>query len=186
MRSTLWAIAIRPRLEVCLEDRLQYELERTLDHTVADIVPDADDEVRGAVQLVFTLFRETGSAYAVVRRFAHSGLRFPRRAYGGAWAGKLIWGRLTHSRVLGLLKNPSYAGTYVFGRYQYIKSITADGEVRKNTRAVPTPDWRVHLPDHHEGYITVEEFEQNQQRLARNRIVPADRGATSLPGFDVV
>ncbi|WP_341314746.1 recombinase family protein [Paraburkholderia sp. IMGN_8] len=133
------------------------------------IVPDADDEVRGAVQLVFTLFRETGSAYAVVRRFAQSGLRFPRRAYGGAWAGKLIWGRLTHSRVLGLLKNPSYAGTYVFGRYQYTKSITADGEVRKNMRAMPTPDWRVHLPDHHEGYITVEEFEQNQQRLARNR-----------------
>ena len=133
------------------------------------IVADADDEVRGAVQLVFTLFRETGSAYAVVRRFAQSGLRFPRRAYGGAWAGKLLWGRLTHTRVLGLLKNPSYAGTYVFGRYQYVKSVTANGEVRKNMRAMPTPDWRVHLPDHHEGYITVEEFEQNQQRLARNR-----------------
>lgn len=133
------------------------------------IIADADDEVRGAVQLVFTLFRETGSAYAVVRRFAQSGLRFPRRAYGGAWAGKLLWGRLTHSRVLGLLKNPSYAGCYVFGRYQYVKSVTADGEVRKNMRAMPVPDWRVHLPDHHEGYITVEQFEQNQQRLARNR-----------------
>ena len=133
------------------------------------IVADPDDEVRGAVQLVFHLFRETGSAYGVVRRFAGEGLRFPKRAYGGAWAGKLIWGRLTHGRVLGLLKNPSYAGTYVFGRYQYVKSITADGEVRKNMRAVPTPDWRVRLPDHHEGYITVEEFERNRQRLARNR-----------------
>lgn len=133
------------------------------------IVADPDDEVRGAVQLVFNLFRETGTAYAVVQRFAQSGLRFPKRAYGGAWAGKLIWGRLTHTRVLGLLKNPSYAGTYVFGRYQYVKSVTADGEVRKNMRAVPTPDWRVRLPDHHEGYITVEEFDQNQQRLARNR-----------------
>ncbi len=63
----------------------------------------------------------------------------------------------------------SYAGTYVFGRYQYAKTITPDGEVRKNMRAVPMPDWRVHLPEHHEGYITVEAFEQNQQRLARNR-----------------
>jgi len=78
----------------------------------------------------------------------------------------LILGRLTHSRVLGLLKKPSYAGTYVFGRYQYVKSVTTDGEVRKNMRAMPAPDWRVHLHDHHEGYITVEEFEQNQQRLA--------------------
>jgi DNA invertase Pin-like site-specific DNA recombinase len=69
------------------------------------IVPDADEEVRGAVALVFRLFRETGSAYAVVHRFTEQGLRFPKRAYGGAWDGKIIWGRLSHSRVLGVLKN---------------------------------------------------------------------------------
>ena len=133
------------------------------------IVVDPDAEVRGAVQMVFRLFQETGSAYAVVQRFAQDGLRFPKRAYGGAWAGKLVWGRLSHGRVLTLLKNPSYAGTYVFGRYQYAKTISADGEVRKNTRAVPMPDWRVHLAEHHEGYIAVEEFDHNQQRLAHNR-----------------
>jgi DNA invertase Pin-like site-specific DNA recombinase len=133
------------------------------------IVTDPDDEVRGAVQLVFTLFRETGTAYAVVQHFAQSALRFPKRAYGGAWAGKLVWGRLTHGRVLGLLKNPSYAGIYVFGRYQYVSSVSADGQVRKNMRAAPTTDWRVCLPEHHEGYITVEEFERNQERLANNR-----------------
>jgi len=132
-------------------------------------VVDPDAEVRGAVQLVFRLFQETGSAYAVVQRFAQDGLRFPKRAYGGAWAGKLIWGRLSHGRVLTLIRNPSYAGTYVFGRYQYAKSITPEGEVRKNMRAVPMPDWRVHLPEHHEGYITVEAFDQNRQRLAHNR-----------------
>ncbi|MDH5537749.1 MAG: recombinase family protein, partial [Betaproteobacteria bacterium] len=133
------------------------------------IVVDPDDEVRGAVQRVFRLFQETGSAYAVVQRFAQDGLRFPKRAYGGAWAGKLIWGRLSHGRVRTIIKNPSYAGTYVFGRYQYVRRITAEGEVRKNMRAVPTPDWRVRLPEHHEGYITVEEFDRNQLRLAHNR-----------------
>jgi DNA invertase Pin-like site-specific DNA recombinase len=133
------------------------------------ILVDPDDEVRGAVQLVFRLFQETGSAYAVVQRFAQDGLRFPKRAYGGAWAGKLIWGRLSHGRVRTLIKNPSYAGAYVFGRYQYAKTISPEGEVRKNMRAVPMPQWRVHLPEHHEGYITVEDFEHNQQRLAHNR-----------------
>ena len=39
--------------------------------------------------------------------------RFPLRAYGGAWAGQLRWGHLTHPRVLGVLKNPCYAGAYV-------------------------------------------------------------------------
>jgi DNA invertase Pin-like site-specific DNA recombinase len=75
------------------------------------IVIDPDDEVRGSVQMVFRLFQESGSAYGVVQRFAQDGLRFPKRAYGGAWNGKLIWGRLSHERVLGLLRNPSYAGT---------------------------------------------------------------------------
>ena len=133
------------------------------------IVPDPDAEVRGAVQLVFRLFRETGSAYAVVHRFAQSNLRFPKRAYGGAWTGKLIWGQLSHGRVLGLIKNPSYAGVYVFGRYQYQKTITPEGEVHKHMRAVAMPDWRVHLSDHHEGYISVEEFEHNRKRLEQNR-----------------
>src|SRR5450631_3724807 len=85
---------------------------------------DPDEEVRGAVALVFRFFRETGTAYGIVQRFTERGLRFPKRAYGWAWDGKIIWGRLSHSRVLGVLKNPSYAGIYVFGRYQYRREIT--------------------------------------------------------------
>src|SRR5258708_7101721 len=93
------------------------------------IVLDPDEEVRGAVELIFRLFRETGSAFAVMQQFAKSNLRFPKRSYGGAWDGKLIWGSLTHGRVLYLLKNPSYAGVYVFGRYQYRRQINPAGEV---------------------------------------------------------
>src|SRR5215467_4806750 len=65
------------------------------------IVLDPDQEVQGAVRAVFELFEQENSAYGVVQRFHQLGLRFPRRAYGGAWDGKLIWGRLTHSRVIG-------------------------------------------------------------------------------------
>jgi hypothetical protein len=133
------------------------------------MIPDPDEEVRAAVELVFRFFRETGSAYAVVQRFAEKGLRFPKRAYGGAWDGQLLWGRLTHSRVLSILKNPCYAGMYVFGRYQYRQQITAAGEVRKRMQAVARPDWRVSLPEHHEGYISGEEFEKNAERLENNR-----------------
>jgi DNA invertase Pin-like site-specific DNA recombinase len=133
------------------------------------IVPDADAEVRGAVEMVFRLFGETGSAYAVVHRFTEKGLRFPKRAYGGAWDGRIIWGRLSHRRVLGVLKNPSYAGIYVFGRYQYRREINLNGEVRKRMQAVAMPDWRVSLHQHHEGYITVEEFVKNREQLQKNR-----------------
>ncbi|HVH87220.1 MAG TPA: recombinase family protein, partial [Terriglobales bacterium] len=133
------------------------------------IVLDPDEEVRGAVSLVFRLFRETGSAFAVVQNFVKRGLRFPKRAYGGAWNGKLVWGRLTHTRVLCMLKNPSYAGVYVFGRYQYHQKISTTGEIQKKQRAVAMPDWRVQLRQHHEGYISWEEFLENCQRLEKNR-----------------
>src|SRR6201982_1269537 len=133
------------------------------------IVMDPDEEVRAAVGLVFRLFRERGSAFGVMQRFAESGLRFPKRSYGGAWDGKIIWGRLTHSRVLGMLKNPSYAGMYVFGRYRYRREISAEGAVHKRIHAGAMADWRVSLKEHHEGYITVDEFFKNQERLEKNR-----------------
>jgi len=133
------------------------------------IILDPDEEVRTAVGLVFRLFRETGTAFAVMQRFAESALRFPKRSYGGAWDGKIIWGRLTHSRVLGILKNPSYAGRYVFGRYQWRREINPAGEIQKRMHAVALADWRVSLPEHHEGYIRWAEFLKNQERLDQNR-----------------
>ncbi len=133
------------------------------------IVLDPDQEVQGAVRTVFELFAREGTAYAVVQRFHELGLRFPRRSYGGAWDGKLIWGRLTHSRVLGLLANPSYAGTYVFGRHQSSKRIGQSGDIQTQTRLAPEAEWRVVIPDHHPGYITRDQFLANRQRLAANR-----------------
>jgi DNA invertase Pin-like site-specific DNA recombinase len=133
------------------------------------IVLDPDEEVRGAVALVFRLFRETGTAFAEMQQFGKSTLRFPKRSYGGAWDGKLIWGPLSHNRVLNILKNPSYAGMYVFGRYQYRRQISSAGEVHKESRPVPMADWRVRLQEHHEGYISWEEYLKNQERLAKNR-----------------
>jgi DNA invertase Pin-like site-specific DNA recombinase len=132
-------------------------------------VLDPDEEVRGAVAMVFRLFRETGSAFAVVQQFTKAALRFPRRSYGGAWNGKLIWGCLTHGRVLYMLKNPAYAGMYVFGRFQYRRQINPSGEVITKMHPVPMADWRVSLQAHHEGYISWEEYMKNQERLEKNR-----------------
>jgi DNA invertase Pin-like site-specific DNA recombinase len=86
------------------------------------VVFDHDEEVRAAVAGVFVSFDATGSACAVVGAFA--GRRFPKRVYGGVWAGEIRWGRLTHSRVLDLLANPVYAGAYVFGRYRSRRTVS--------------------------------------------------------------
>ena len=133
------------------------------------VVLDPDGEVQGAVHLLFETFRETGSAYGVVRSFSQRGLKFPKRAYGGVWAGKLIWAHLTHGRVLSILKNPAYAPSYVYGRRKCVKSITEKGSVKSRTVTVEPDLWKVTIPQHHPGYITWEEFLKNQQKLQENR-----------------
>jgi DNA invertase Pin-like site-specific DNA recombinase len=134
-----------------------------------DIILDVDDEVRGAVHLLFSTFKKIGTAQGVAREFTKNNLKFPKRAYGGVWRGKLIWDDLTTSRVLGVLKNPSYAGAYVFGRYKYVKHISPEGEVFSKVKQLPLEKWPVHIQEHHQGYISWEEFLQNQETLQKNR-----------------
>src|SRR5438128_2306260 len=120
----------------------------------------------GEVGAIFFAFEQTGSAYGVVGCFHDR--PFPRRAYGGAWAGEIRWGRLTHDRALGLLSNPAYAGAYVFGRYHSQRVVDPDGTIRTRTLARPRSEWAVIIQDHHPAYIRWETFLANQQRLAAN------------------
>jgi len=130
-------------------------------------VIDPDEEVAAAIADVFTAFTATGSAYRVVAAFA--GRRFPLRAYGGAWAGQLRWGRLTHARVLGVLTNPCYAGAYAFGRHATRRAVTPDGSIHSAIIRVPMDQWQVLIRDHHPGYIGWETYLANQAKLAANR-----------------
>lgn len=132
-----------------------------------DVVIDPDVEVQAAVADVFTAFAACGSAYGVVAAFADR--RFPLRAYGGVWAGQLRWGRLTHARVTGILKNPAYAGAYVFGRYSSRRSIDPHGKVHTAMVARPRAQWPVLITEHHEGYITWAHYLANEAKLAANR-----------------
>src|SRR6266568_5121462 len=132
-----------------------------------EVVIDPDAEVQAAVADVFAAFAACGSAYGVVAVFA--GRRFPLRAYGGAWAGQLRWGHLTHARVVGVLKNPAYAGAYVHGRYASRRSVDEDGTVRTALVERPRAEWPVLIKDHHDGYITWSGYLANEARLAANR-----------------
>jgi hypothetical protein len=140
---------------------------------IGEVVIDPDAEVQAAVAAVFTAFAACGSAYGVVAAF--SGRRFPLRAYGGAWAGQLRWGRLTHARVLGVLKNPAYAGAYVFGRYASRRSVDEGGRVHAALVQRPRSKWPVLIKDHHEGYITWTDYLANEARLAANHTAAGAR-----------
>ncbi len=131
-----------------------------------EVVIDPDAEVQAAVADLFTAFASCGSAYGVVAAFA--GRRFPLRAYGGAWAGQLRWGALTHARVLGVLRNPCYAGAYVHGRYTSHRQVEPDGTVHTGLIERPRAEWPVLLTEHHEGYSWAG-YLANEAKLAANR-----------------
>ena len=138
-----------------------------------EVVIDPDAEVQAAIRDVFAAFAACGSAYGVVAAFA--GRRFPLRAYGGAWAGQLRWGRLTHARVLGILKNPGYAGAYVFGRYASRRTVDPSGTVHTAITERPRAEWPVLIKDHHEGYITWADYLASEARLAANHTAAGAR-----------
>lgn len=82
---------------------------------------------------MFACFEQTGSAYAVVGAFAER----PFPTHGGAWASQIRHTQLTHSRALTVLRNPAYAGAYVFGRRRSRRQVQPDGSVCARTTMLP-------------------------------------------------
>jgi DNA invertase Pin-like site-specific DNA recombinase len=154
----------------------------------AQLAFEPDAAIQTAVRLVFETFRRTGSAGQVVRHFAREGLRWPRRLRTGVRAGEVVWTALAHSRVIGMLHNPRYAGAFVYGRTRQRKVIIG-AQVRN--RKLPRAEWKVFLPDAHPAYITWDEFEANQATLRANANgygterwkTPAREGAALLQGL---
>ncbi len=150
---------------------------------------DPDRQVQDTIRTFFQTFRRTGSASATVKAFRDQQLPFPRRARAGAHPGETLWGRLEHSRVLWVLHNPRYAGAFFFGRSR--QRHTADA--RLVFERLPREEWTALIPNAHVGYISWEDFEENQRRLRANaqangadrRRSPPREGPALLQGLAV-
>jgi DNA invertase Pin-like site-specific DNA recombinase/DNA-binding transcriptional regulator YiaG len=125
---------------------------------------DPDQQVQHAVRLLFETFRRTGTAFATLMYFQKENLQFPRRSRNGPHKGELMWGELSSTRVLQVLHNPRYAGAFFFGRTR--TRMWPDG--KPHTQILPTEEWLVLIPNVHAGYISWEEYEDNQRRLREN------------------
>jgi DNA invertase Pin-like site-specific DNA recombinase len=153
------------------------------------VVLDPDQQVRQSLRCFFETFRRTGSATATVKAFRREGLLIPRRIGRGFRKGELHFAELTLSRALSLLHNPRYAGAFFYGRLR--EQVLPDG--RRRTVKQPREEWIALFPDAHEGYITWEEFEENERRLRDNtqgygydrRKSPPREGSALLQGLVV-
>lgn len=130
------------------------------------VVLDPDQQVQQAVRLLFETFRRSGSAYGVVKAFHQQGLQFPKYGCEGGRPAELIWGSLEHGQVVRMLRNPRYAGAYVFGRTRTRKTI--DGHAHHKTH-LPQKEWHSLIQNAHASYLSWQEYEENLKRLEENK-----------------
>ena len=126
-----------------------------------------DRQVQEAIVGVFHKFRELGSARQVFLWYRDEKLLLPAlsRESGNR---KVTWIEPIYPRIFGMLKNPTYAGVFVWGR-KHTRTSIVDGRARKTRgHARPQDQWEVVIPEHHEGYITWDEYMRNQQQIRSN------------------
>jgi DNA invertase Pin-like site-specific DNA recombinase len=154
------------------------------------VVKDPDQQVQHAIELVFSRFASAGSCQQVLRSFRTDGLLLPRHQTSGLHAGQLLWKRPNEAAIYDILRNPAYAGAFVYGRRtgHPDRRPGQRGRLRHKEQA----DWTVIRQEVYPAYISWEQFVTNQARMTdnannyarRTRGVPR-QGAALLAGLVV-
>ena len=139
-----------------------------------------DEEVQERLRLVFVKFRELRSAKAVMRYLRRGGLLLPVRPLHGPAPHDVVWRAADSARVIHILKNPAYAGAYVYGRRRPDPLRRQPGSERIGTVAVAPEDWSICLKDAHPAYLDWDEFMANRRQLADN-VARYDAGRPGAP-----
>lgn len=126
-----------------------------------------DRQVQQAIVSVFRKFQQLGSARQATIWFREEQILVPKTKPGTA-GQEVIWGVPSSGRIRQMLKNPCYAGTFAYGKTA-ARTRIEDGRARQSSRyRKPQNEWKVLLIGHHPGYISWEEYLENQQRLEAN------------------
>jgi DNA invertase Pin-like site-specific DNA recombinase len=145
---------------------------------------DPDLRLQDVIRLIFTRFNELGSARQVLLSMTADKIHFPRPSNEGRMTS-FNWLPIRYRNVISVLKNPFYAGVYVYGKSEKRTSIV-DGRARRSYgHSKPMASWEVFIKDHHEGYISWDAYERNQRQLALNNYgrtdgVKSGRGGRAL------
>jgi DNA invertase Pin-like site-specific DNA recombinase len=163
---------------------LRLRLPTGLIHNESDqVVKIPNREVQQRIELIFDTFLRLKSACQVVCYFNEQCLHIPRRDR----FGDIIWKKAAHTAVLGILKNPAYAGAFVYGRTQ----TTRDATGKAAQKSLPMSEWRICVKDKYPAYISWETYEKIQAMLKDNyaeyacfqsRGIPRE-GKALLPGL---
>ena len=129
------------------------------------VLKDPDMGVQDRLGLVFELFLKLRSIAKVMRMLNNRGLDLPRRDRHG----ELHWARATVSAVATILKNPAYAGAFVYGRTRMREATPDSRSPAKAKVARPLEDWRIVVKDRYPAYIDWPTYEKIRSIVGDNR-----------------
>jgi excisionase family DNA binding protein len=128
---------------------------------------DPDRRIRETIELVFRKFRELGSVRQVTLWMHREHIELPVSHYAGG-RRQVAWKPASYDTLHRILTNPIFGGAYAYGRTTTRVRIE-DGRKRLlQGNRVEQRDWQVLLVDHHEGYISWDEYQANQSLIAQN------------------
>src|SRR5215472_8813459 len=159
---------LRARLTAGLVNKAQRgELALTLPvglvrDALGRVLKHPDQEVQHRLGLVFRSFLQVKAACQVVRFFNDRDLLLPRKDR----YGDLVWRPPTVPAVLGILKNPAYAGAFVYGRSRAVPRANAPHE--RVQKPLPMDQWKVCHRDKYPAYIDWATFEKIQDMVRDN------------------
>jgi|SRR5215207_2170756 len=126
---------------------------------------DPNLEIQNRISLVFETFLRLRTAGKVLRFLNTNGLLVPRR--DGRILGDVLWKRPTIETITSILKNPAYAGAFVYGRNSHTTMRGPEGNVVRAKR-LPMEQWRIVVKDKYPAYVDWETFERIQRMLQDN------------------
>ena len=136
---------------------------------------DPHREVQDRIVLVFSTFLRLRSASKVLQFFMQEQLSLPRRDR----FGDLVWKRPTTSAILQILKNPAYAGAFVYGRTRTLPRPNSPS--KKSTRRLPIDQWKIRRDDVYPAYVSWADFERIQAMLRDNYAEYVRNGSRGVP-----
>lgn len=142
-----------------------------------EICLDPDEQVQQVVRLIFRKFEELGTLNAMLRYLVKHEIQIGVRVLRGEHKGDLEWHRPNRPTLQNMLKNPSYAGAYAYGRSHTEPRKKQPGKPYTGQVVSAPEDWMVLLQDHHPAYISWPQYQDHQRQLAANQARAEAMGA---------
>ena len=151
-------------------------------HPSGEVIKDPDEQAQATIEMVFNLFKRYGTLNGVLQHFVRNGIQMPSRVKQGPAKGDLEWVRPNRVTLSNILRNPIYAGAYVYGRRPTDPKKKKPGRPSTGKTVAKFGEWEVLLKDRLPSYITWDQFEKNKRQLELNTVqgTGAPRNGPSL------